>query len=163
MGVDELSRDRTSCSQEVLGPIVPTPSQAEGASGRTVCVASGLGLAGGSAMARIATRPAGPAVHVTLTTVDLRHALASMPPLNLGIRPPRLPVIGVDDTVRFQRVRGFGAAMTDSSAWLLYLALAPSLRAKVMQQLFGRAGIDLNFERANRRIGLLCHRGSLQL
>jgi O-glycosyl hydrolase len=86
-------------------------------------------------------------VQLTLTTADLRHALQSMPPLRFGRSVPRLPVIHVDDSVRYQRIAGFGGAMTDTSAWLLYVELVPSLRATVMRELFGQTGIHLSFVR----------------
>jgi glucosylceramidase len=86
-------------------------------------------------------------VQVTLTTRDLRYALSGMPSTRFQDRRPPLPLIRVDSTVRYQQVSGFGAAMTDSSAWLLYVELSPSARGKVMQNLFGPAGIRLNFVR----------------
>jgi glucosylceramidase len=62
-------------------------------------------------------------------------------------RPKGIPVINVDDRVRYQRVTGFGAALTDSSAWLIHDELAPPARAAVMDALFSRAGIHLDFLR----------------
>ncbi len=92
-----------------------------------------------------AQQPDLPPVHVTLTTANLRRALSDMPPLRFGAKRPRLPLIRVDDAVRYQRMIGLGAAMTDSSAWLLYDELTPDERARVMQALFGRTGIRLDF------------------
>lgn len=43
--------------------------------------------------------------------------------------------IGVNDRVSYQRIIGFGAAMTDTSAWLLYDELTPRTRARVMAEL----------------------------
>jgi hypothetical protein len=62
-------------------------------------------------------------------------------------RPKGIPVINVDDRVRYQRVTGFGAALTDSSAWLIHDELAPPARAAVMDAVFSRAGIHLDFLR----------------
>src|SRR5207237_3871545 len=42
---------------------------------------------------------------------------------------------------------GVGAAMTDSSAWLIYDELDPATRGRLMDALFGPAGIHLNFVR----------------
>jgi glucosylceramidase len=89
------------------------------------------------------------AVHVTLTTADLTHALQPMPDLQLlcnsSLNDPS--VIAVSDGVRYQQVRGFGAAMTDSSAWLLMTQLPASQRDRVFDSLFGPAGIGLNYIR----------------
>jgi glucosylceramidase len=88
-------------------------------------------------------------VHVTLTTGDLTHALQSMPDLQLSctssLNDPS--AIAVSDGVRYQQVQGFGAAMTDSSAWLLMTQLSASQRDRVFDSLFGPAGIGLNYIR----------------
>jgi glucosylceramidase len=56
-------------------------------------------------------------------------------------------VIYVDDHRRYQRVAGFGAAMTDTAAWLLQDQLSPKARLAVMSKLFGAGGIRLGFVR----------------
>ncbi|MGZ6607417.1 MAG: glycoside hydrolase family 30 protein [Solirubrobacteraceae bacterium] len=88
------------------------------------------------------------AVHVTLTTADLTHALQSMPDVQFcnGL-PAAASVIAVSDGVRYQQVQGFGAAMTDSSAWLLMTQLSASTRQRVFDSVFGRDGIGLNYLR----------------
>ena len=56
-------------------------------------------------------------------------------------------VIDVDEGTRYQQMIGFGAAMTDASAFLINRKLGPR-RAAVMQELFGRdPGIGLSFLR----------------
>ncbi len=61
--------------------------------------------------------------------------------------------IDVDADSTFQSIVGFGAALTDASAWLLHTALGDSARAALMRELFGRdstarhAGIGLSFVR----------------
>jgi glucosylceramidase len=57
-------------------------------------------------------------------------------------------VVTVDDRRRYQRFTGVGAAMTDSSAWLIYDELSPGARSTLMNNLFGPSGIHLNFVRA---------------
>jgi O-glycosyl hydrolase len=57
----------------------------------------------------------------------------------------RLPTVAIDPRRRYQRVNGVGAALTDSSAWLIYDELAPLTRAQLMSQLYGPAGINLAF------------------
>ena len=56
-------------------------------------------------------------------------------------------VIRVDDRRRYQRIAGFGAALTDSAAWLLYNRLSPPARAEVLRKLYGADGIRLGFVR----------------
>jgi glucosylceramidase len=64
-----------------------------------------------------------------------------------GARVSGAPIIHVNDRVRFQRVIGFGAALTDSAAWLIHDELSSPQRAGLMNSLFGAAGIRLNFIR----------------
>jgi glucosylceramidase len=90
----------------------------------------------------------GPLAHITLTTANLAFALTPMRPQAFTSVPtPGVPVLHVDDTVRYQRISGFGAAMTDSSAWLINDELAPEARSNVLSELFGATGIHLNFIR----------------
>ncbi len=60
-------------------------------------------------------------------------------------RPRHLPVITVNDAVRYQRVKGVGAAMTDTSAWLIQNQLGPGSRTALMNDLFTKDGIHLGF------------------
>ncbi len=54
-------------------------------------------------------------------------------------------VVSIDTRVRYQRVTGVGAAMTDTSAWLIYDELSPAARSRLMGDLFGSSGIHLAF------------------
>lgn len=57
-------------------------------------------------------------------------------------------LISVVPTTTYQTVSGFGAAMTDSSAWLLQNKMSAAQRDKLMRQLFSpTAGIGLNYLR----------------
>jgi glucosylceramidase len=83
-----------------------------------------------------------------LTTADQTRKLAPQPVL-----VPVGPAIGneavaIDPTRRFQRIHGFGAAMTDASAELLS-GLPEGKRSAIMAELFGRAngGLGLSFTR----------------
>jgi len=89
------------------------------------------------------------AVHVYLTTPDLNNALARKPDLTLAIQAnrPGGPEIEVDPRRRYQRFVGVGAAMTDTSAWLIHNQLSPAVRARLMDNLFGATGLRLNFLR----------------
>lgn len=61
---------------------------------------------------------------------------------------PGLTTIGVDESVQYQAIVGWGAAMTDASAYLLETKLSASQRSALMQELFGRdPGIGLSFVR----------------
>jgi glucosylceramidase len=87
-------------------------------------------------------------VTIVQTTANLRDALTVKAPQPLvARRAPGSAVIRVDSSIRYQRIAGFGAAMTDSSAWLLYNELTPEWRAATINDLFGSGGIGLNFVR----------------
>ncbi len=69
-------------------------------------------------------------------------------PISFG--PQRAPAltIFVDDAKRYQTMGGFGASITDSSAWLLRNKLSDSQFQKIMEMLFdGEKGIGLNLLR----------------
>lgn len=84
-------------------------------------------------------------VGVTLTTHGLAARLRARPALRWHRGVPRgARVIRVDDRAVYQRMDGFGAAMTDSSAWLMATRLAPYARAKLMSDFFGLDGLRLN-------------------
>ncbi len=88
-------------------------------------------------------------VAVTETTPDLGQHLSALPSLQFSPVPPPtgVPVVSVNDRARFQQVNGFGGAMTDSSAWLMYDELPVAARAELMSDLFGASGIGLSFVR----------------
>jgi glucosylceramidase len=87
-------------------------------------------------------------VQAVQTTVNLSQHLTRVRDLWFGAhRPVGVLVIHVNDRVRYQRITGFGAAMTDSSAWLIHDELSAPARAALMNRLFSRAGIRLNFVR----------------
>ncbi|MBV8431213.1 MAG: hypothetical protein JO244_08630 [Solirubrobacterales bacterium] len=85
------------------------------------------------------------------TKADLSQALTALSPLYFrpGSPPRRFRVITVDDTRRYQTMQGFGAAMTDTSAWLIWDKLPPRPRAALMQKLFGSGpeGIGISYLR----------------
>ena len=108
-------------------------------------------FAGAAAAGALLATPASAAAlqaKVVQTTADLHDALTVKAPQAFVRRPtPGATVLRVNAGIRYQRVTGFGAAMTDTSAWLLYDELAPEWRAAVMNSLFGPGGINLNFVR----------------
>jgi glucosylceramidase len=99
-------------------------------------------------LALLAAPSGAAAVTVVQTTQNLHDALTIQPPQRFAASPaPGSTVIRVDSSVRYQRITGFGGAMTDTSAWLLYDELAPIWRGPTMNALFGAGGLRLNFVR----------------
>ena len=112
--------------------------------GGAIAVLLVLGARAGPATA--VAKSGGVRVNVLETTADLSRRLSRLPDLTFRRGVPKgLWVIHVNDTVRYQRVTGVGAAMTDSAAWLIGTKLGPSARAAVMNNLFGRSGDHLSF------------------
>lgn len=85
-----------------------------------------------------------PASQVWLTTFDRQHLLEAV---SLPAAASSEAVITLDETQRYQQMEGFGAAMTDSSAWLLMHVLDEPTRQQTMQELFGAQGIQLSYLR----------------
>ncbi|MFF7164235.1 discoidin domain-containing protein [Streptomyces sp. NPDC008086] len=88
-------------------------------------------------------------VSVWLTDVSADRWVARQSAVRFETRRTANPLtIKIDDSVKYQRVQGFGAAMTDSSAWLID-KLAEAERAKLMQKLFHPSkGIGLSLLRS---------------
>ncbi|HWC86410.1 MAG TPA: glycoside hydrolase family 30 beta sandwich domain-containing protein [Solirubrobacteraceae bacterium] len=86
-------------------------------------------------------------VEVVITSANLRQALTRMPDLRFSATTPRGRVVSIDEHARGQSIKGFGGAMTDTSAWLIYEKLTPARRATLMNSLFATNGIHLNFLR----------------
>jgi glucosylceramidase len=106
-----------------------------------------LAVGCGGGRSRKPGAPGGSSVEVVQTNADLSQRLTRMPDVHFRFSPARgVPVIHVDEAHRYQAIRGFGAAMTDTSAWLLN-QLPAATRATVMEKLFGAAGIHLSFIR----------------
>lgn len=85
-------------------------------------------------------------VSAVLTTSNLKSQLAEQPALTMGTRAPKGQIIHVNEKVRYQRIKGVGAAMTDTSGWLIH-QLPAATRSQVLGKLFGAAGLHLNFLR----------------
>jgi glucosylceramidase len=89
------------------------------------------------------------AVDVWITTGDKSQLLTQRPDIVFqpGSGTGGL-AIHVNPAATFQTISGFGAAMTDSSAWLLQNELNTAQRDKLMRQIFSReAGIGVNYLR----------------
>ncbi len=92
-------------------------------------------------------RPRPDAVEVWLTTPDQSALLAQQP--SLRFEPGTVPgAIAVDPGTRYQQMVGFGAAVTDASAWLIQNRMNADQRAALLEDLFGDSpGIGLSFTR----------------
>jgi glucosylceramidase len=98
-----------------------------------------------------------PGVQVVQTDNGLSQYLSTEPGRAIStLQPQGVPIINVNPQVRYQQFTGVGAALTDSSAWLIYDELPPTSRLALLQALFGAPGtqnslglpaIHLNFLR----------------
>ncbi len=89
-------------------------------------------------------------VAVWITTADHKTTLAASTPATFGAAgSTERPRILIDEQARFQEMVGFGASLTDSSAWLIQHRLDPVQRDALLRELFGRAhgGLGLSFSR----------------
>ena len=113
-------------------------------------IASGQAGSGG-AMRPAARRaiPGGPRVSVTMTTDDRTRRLQKVAGTAFTPMRPGAKTVVVDDERDYQTVVGFGAAWTDSAAYLLREVAKPAARARVLSDLFTREGhgIGLSFMR----------------
>jgi glucosylceramidase len=93
-------------------------------------------------------RASGP-VEVTVTDPAHRQALSPQRPIEFTARRPRrgTRLISVDGQRRYQTFIGIGAAMTDSSAFLLWDELSAANRDRALDELFGADGLRLSFLR----------------
>src|SRR5215472_18117892 len=87
----------------------------------------------------------GPRIEVVESSEDQHETLREKPALTFSAtRTPNL-TITVNDAVKYQQIDGFGASLTDSSAWLLWNKLTEAQRKEAMQMLFSPTkGIGLS-------------------
>jgi glucosylceramidase len=87
-------------------------------------------------------------VEVWLTTFDASSKLEHQEPLPLSNGILEGAAITVKPDTSYQEIDGFGASLTESSAWLMAKKLTPEAREKVLQNLFNpKTGIGLRFLR----------------
>jgi glucosylceramidase len=111
---------------------------------RTLPLLLVLGLAACAPVERPGARPA---VELWLTTPDKSALLAQQPSLPFESGMGDGQAITVDPSQRFQAMVGFGASITDASAWLIQRMTA-SQRAALLEELFGPApGLNFSFTR----------------
>ncbi|MCD9032806.1 glycosyl hydrolase [Luteimonas sp. Y-2-2-4F] len=87
------------------------------------------------------------------TTADHRLALAHSRAAASADATAADVEIAVRPSERFQRMVGFGAAMTDASAWLLMQRMDDAQRTALLRELFGREGDGIGLDFARLTIG----------
>jgi len=88
-------------------------------------------------------------VSIWLTTDDQKTLMQAQPSLSFseGV-PAAMPTVFIDEFSRYQAIEGFGASVTDSSAWLMNEVIPTANLPGVMQSLFDHAqGIGISFVR----------------
>lgn len=96
------------------------------------------------------SRAGGTTVNVWLTTSDGSNQLTAQPGLTFisDSQNADSSTIDVNEHQQFQQMDGFGAAVTDSSAWLMYTRMSTSQRNDLMKRLFDPAnGVGISFVR----------------
>ncbi|PYE55258.1 glycoside hydrolase family 30 protein [Deinococcus yavapaiensis] len=95
------------------------------------------------------TKTTAPAAQMVLTTADAKNLLARQSDLSFRADAGSTTyTIDVDTTRTYQEIAGFGAALTESSAWLLNSKLDATRRSEVLRKLFDPAlGIGLSYLR----------------
>ena len=121
--------------------------------GRFHPLLASLVLAAWAGAPRAAEQPAPADVSVWITTADHTRALAPSAPARFAGQASARPQIVVDDTQRFQEIVGFGASLTDSSAWLIQHTLDARQRDALLEELFGREGNGLGLSFSRLTIG----------
>ncbi len=91
----------------------------------------------------------GQTVRSSFTTADLNHTMEERASVQFSSSSPAAPVtITVTNKDRYQTMEGFGAAMTEGSAWLLHDRIPADVSKSVMDRLFSpHQGIGLSFVR----------------
>ncbi|HEU5474667.1 MAG TPA: discoidin domain-containing protein [Actinophytocola sp.] len=106
----------------------------------TVAALTTSTAAGPAAESRVTAR-------IWLTTVDRSQLMREQVPVAFHRGSSTLPTIVVDPEQTYQRMDGFGASITDSSAEVLY-RLSPAAREDTLRRLFDpRRGIGVSFLR----------------
>jgi glucosylceramidase len=92
--------------------------------------------------------PPAPTVDLWLSTADRRLKLERQPGIEMGTRGSLSADVVIDVHKTYQTMDGFGAAMTDSSAWLLQNKLNALQRAVLLRELYGPPpNLNLNMMR----------------
>jgi glucosylceramidase len=92
--------------------------------------------------------PPGAVVELWMSTQDRRLRLAQQPDIEIAADAGSPADVVVDTHKTYQSIVGFGAALTDSSAWLIQNKLNALQRHALLHELFGPPpGLNLNMTR----------------
>ncbi len=114
-----------------------------------ICIITGVLLAV-VLVSQSLSRAGGISVSVWLTTSDGRNQLTMQPDLAFtsNSQSADTSTIDIDEHQQFQQIDGFGAAVTDSSAWLISTQMSAGQRDNLMKRLFDPVnGIGISFVR----------------
>src|ERR1700722_17605726 len=113
----------------------------------TGVIVAAAGAGGLNATAAAAPAPGTASAHVWITTANGADKLSDLGTVDFSTAPSTAPTVVVDPTLTYQTMQGFGGAITDSSATVLY-TLPAAQRAQVMASLFSpRTGDGLDYLR----------------
>jgi glucosylceramidase len=91
---------------------------------------------------------ADPVAHEWISSADGKQKLERLPPIPMGGVPTGGITIHVDASRPYQPIEGFGAAFTDSSAYLMNRKMSATQRADLMRELFDpKNGVGLSVVR----------------
>jgi glucosylceramidase len=107
-----------------------------------VALALGLGAVVAPAAAPAAPPTDAPRAHVWVTTPDQSETMADRGTVAFHQGGSSLLTVTVDPSLRYQRMEGFGASITDSSASVLS-SLDPATRAATLRDLFVGDGLSV--------------------
>src|ERR1700729_353961 len=100
--------------------------------GVTVVLTAEIALSSGVQRSRAAGRET--SAHVWITTADGTDKLPDSGTVRFGDEQPSAPTVVIDPSRSFQTMDGFGGAITDSSAVVLY-RMSPAAREQAMRML----------------------------
>jgi glucosylceramidase len=92
-------------------------------------------------------------VEAWVTTGDKTRLLAREPGLIFAHDTPQDINIEVDAAQHYQTMVGFGASITDSSAWLIQNRMSEAQRSALLSELFGRSPNGIGFDFTRLSIG----------
>jgi len=92
----------------------------------------------------VSRAPGSVRIDVVESSDDLQESLREKPSIQFSRSQPSNLTIRLDESRTYQQIDGFGASITDSSAWLLSHKLTATQRNAVLKQLFDtKQGIGL--------------------
>jgi glucosylceramidase len=96
----------------------------------------------------MAASATGGRIRVVESSEERNQILEEKPAIDFGAtRAPEL-TIQINDAISYQPIEGFGASLTDSSAWLIWNKLSESQRRETLEKLFDpQKGIGLSLLR----------------